>query len=87
MLTTETITAIGAAIIGPVLAYLKVREERGKTGVARDTQNALLEKRLADCEAKITDLCEMKKSIERINISLARIETILELYLKTNGVS
>ena len=85
MPTTETVTALSAAIVGPILAYLKVRDERGKTSIERDTQNALIEKRLTDCEAKITDLCEMKKSIERINVSLARIETILELYLKNNG--
>lgn len=82
MPATETITAIGAAIIGPIIAYLKVKDERGKTSTERETQFALVEKRLTDCEAKLTDLCEMKKAIDRINISLARIETILELYLK-----
>lgn len=82
MPATDALTAIGTAFASSLLTYLKVNSDRKATGNERETQFALMEKRIVDCETKMTDLCEMKKSIERINISLARIETILELYLK-----
>ena len=81
-MSTELIAAISTGIIGPLIAYLKVRDERVKTGEKRDTESALLNKRVIDLETKVDTIEDLKKSIDRINITLAKIETILEMYMK-----
>jgi crotonobetainyl-CoA:carnitine CoA-transferase CaiB-like acyl-CoA transferase len=81
-MSTELIIAISTGIVGPILAYLKVREERLKTSDKREAQFAMLDKRITDAESKIDDLQELKESIGKINITLSRIETILEMYMK-----
>ena len=78
----QTIAAIGTAIVGPIIAYLKLRDERAKTSEKRDADTALINKRVTDLEKKVDSIDELKKSIEKINVTLAKIETILELYMK-----
>jgi len=80
--TELLVTAIGTAIVGPVLAYLKVREDRLKTGDKRDTQYALIEKRMQDCEKKLSGIDEVKTSIQTIMVTLSKIETIIEMHIK-----
>jgi regulator of PEP synthase PpsR (kinase-PPPase family) len=75
-------TAVGVSIVAPILAYLKIREERLKTSDKREAQYALLERRITECEQMKDNLGDMKDSIAKINVTLAKIETILELVLK-----
>lgn len=77
-----TITAIGTAIIGPIIAYLKIRDERISTSDKRDTQFALLDKRMADAEDKLDSIKTIVVAINRIDKALTKIETILECTLK-----
>jgi hypothetical protein len=81
-MNTEFIVALSTGIVGPILAYMKVREDRVKTFDKREAQFAMLDKRISDAECKITDLQELKESIGKINVTLSRIETILEIYMK-----
>lgn len=92
VIDATTVDSVGKAIIGPlvglagsILAYLKINSERARTGEKRDAQSILLEKRVADLETKISVVDELKDSIAQINISITRIQTILELYLKDRG--
>lgn len=78
---TQVIAAIGTAIVAPIIAYLKVRDERQKTGDKRDTQIALIDKRISDCEKKMSGIDDLKDAVAKINNSLTKIETILELYI------
>lgn len=76
------ITKFGISIITPIIAYLKIRDERSKTGEKRDTQIALIEQKLTNAENKLLSIDQMKESINRINVTLSKIETILEIYIK-----
>lgn len=78
------IATFGTAIVTPILTYLKISSDRSKTSDKRDAQTALFEKRLADVEVKVQGIDELKDSINQINVSLARIQTILELYVQNN---
>ena len=82
MVDSTLIAAFSTAILAPVLGYLKVREERLKTAEKRDAQNMLLEKRLQDVEKKCDGIEELKESINTINLTLTKIQTILEMYIK-----
>ena len=81
-LTPELITAIGTAIIVPIITLLKTTSDTNKRKEKRDIQIALMEKRIADVEQKCDGIEELKNSINAINLSLAKIQTILELYIK-----
>lgn len=80
----QIIAAIGTAIIAPIIAYLKIRDERNSTSDKRETQFALLTKRLDDAEAKLDAVEHLKDAINRIDKALTKIETILEMYMKQN---
>ena len=80
----QIIAAIGTAIIAPIAAYLKIRDERNSTSDKRETQFALLAKRLDDAEAKLDAVEHLKDAINRIDKALTKIETILEMYMKQN---
>lgn len=82
MLSTEMIAALGASIVGPILGYLKVREDRLKTADKRDAREQLMDRRLADVEVKVQAVEEVKQAINGLNITLTRIETTLKLYVK-----
>lgn len=82
-LMTEQTAVIATSIVGPILTYLKIRDERRATSEKRDTDFALIFKRLNDCEDKLDEVGELKDSINKINNSLTRIETILELYIQS----
>lgn len=88
-MTTTEITVFGTAVLGPILAYLKVREDRLKTADKRDTELRALEDRLdmqqkqiADMQQKLMGIDEMKDSIHKIDVTLATIKTLLEVYMK-----
>ena len=81
-LTPELITAIGTAIIVPIITLLKTTSDTNKRKEKRDIRIALMEKRIADVEQKCDVIEELKNSINAINLSLAKIQTILELYIK-----
>lgn len=83
-LTPELITAIGTAIIVPIITLMKTSSDTNKRKEKRDVQVALMEKRIADVELKCDGIEELKNSINAINLSLAKIQTILELYLSKN---
>ena len=83
-LTPELITAIGTAIIVPIITLMKTSSDTNKRKEKRDVQVALMEKRIADVEIKCDGIEELKNSINSINLSLAKIQTILELYLNKN---
>jgi hypothetical protein len=76
------ITILGTAIVAPILSYLKTREERLKTADKRDAQQMVIEKRLADLESQTHTINEMKKAIDTLNITMTKIQTILEIYVK-----
>lgn len=78
----EFIISIGTAIIAPILAYLKVREERNATKEKRDTTMALVQQDIKRLKQEVRGIDELKLSINSINQSLVRIETILEIYAK-----
>ena len=78
----QIIAAIGTAIIAPIIAYLKIRDERNSTSDKRETQFALLNKRLEDAEDKLDAVEHLKEAINRIDKALTNIETILEMYMK-----
>lgn len=78
----EFIISIGTAIIAPVLAYLKVRDERNATKEKRDTDMALVQQDIKRLKQEVRGIDELKLSINSINQSLVRIETILEIYAK-----
>lgn len=81
---STVVATVGTAIVGPVIAYLKIRDERSKTSDSRDAKEALMNKRVSDLETKIVVLDELRESINQINISLARIQTTLEMFLKAS---
>lgn len=81
-ITPELITTIGTAIVGPILAYLKISTDRKKTGNKRDTQIALLEQRVKECEKNGDTIDELKQAINKIEVSLAKIESLIELFIK-----
>lgn len=83
-LTPELITAIGTAIIVPIITLMKTSSDTNKRKEKRDVQIALMEKRIVDVELKCDGIEELKNSINAINLSLAKIQTILELYLSKN---
>ena len=83
-LTPELITAIGTAIIVPIITLMKTSSDTNKRKEKRDVQVALMDKRIADLELKCDGIEELKNSIHAINLSLAKIQTILELYLSKN---
>ncbi len=78
----EFIISISTAIIAPILAYLKVREERNATKEKRDTDMALVQQDIKRLKQEVRSIDELKLSINSINQSLVRIETILEIYAK-----
>lgn len=82
---TTLITQTGISIITPIITYLKIRDERYKTGEKRDTQLALLEQKVSNAESKLLSIDQMKESINRINVTLSKIETILEIYIKNQS--
>ena len=81
-LTPEIIAAIGTSIIAPIIAYLKVKGDTSKRTEKRDTQLALIEKRMADVEKKTDSIEDLKDSIAAINVTLAKIQAILEMYIR-----
>lgn len=78
----EFIISISTAIIAPILAYLKVREERNATKEKRDTSMALVQQDIKRLKQEVRGIDELKHAINSINQSLVRIETILEIYAK-----
>ena len=78
----EFIISIGTAIIAPILAYLKVRDERNATKEKRDTDMALVQQDIRRLKQEVGGIDELKRAINSINQSLVRIETILEIYAK-----
>lgn len=80
----QIIAAFGTAIIAPLIAYFKIRDERTLTSDKRDTEFALLAKRLDDAENKLDAVEHLKDAINRIDKALTKIETILEMYMKQN---
>lgn len=78
----EFIISIGTAIIAPILAYLKVRDERNATKEKRDTELALVQQDIKRLKQEVRGIDELKHAINSINQSLVRIETILEIYAK-----
>ena len=78
----EFIISISTAIVAPVLAYLKVRDERNATKEKRDTDMALVQHEIKRLKQEVRGIDELKLSINSINQSLVRIETILEIYAK-----
>lgn len=78
----EFIISIGTAIIAPILAYLKVRDERNATKEKRDTDMALVQQDIKRLKQEVRAIDELKHAINSINQSLVRIETILEIYAK-----
>jgi Tfp pilus assembly protein PilN len=78
----EFIISIGTAIIAPILAYLKVRDERNATKEKRDTELALVQQDIKQLKQEVRGIDELKHAINSINQSLVRIETILEIYAK-----
>ena len=76
----EFIISIGTAIIAPILAYLKVRDERNATKEKRDTDMALVQQDIKRLKQEVRGIDELKHAINSINQSLVRIETILEIY-------
>jgi Tfp pilus assembly protein PilN len=78
----EFIISFGAAIIAPILAYLKVRDERNATKEKRDTDMALVQQDIKQLKQEVRGIDELKHAINSINQSLVRIETILEFYAK-----
>ena len=76
----EFIISIGTAIIAPILAYLKVRDERNATKEKRDTDMALVQQDIKRLKQEVRAIDELKHAINSINQSLVRIETILEIY-------
>lgn len=81
-LTTQMIAAIGTSILGPILTYLKIKGDTAKRGEKRDTQIALLDQRVKECEKKGDSIDELRKAIGAINVSLAKIESLMELFIK-----
>ncbi len=81
-LSPEVVTAIGTAIVAPILAYLKVSGEAQKRTEKRNEQLAVMEQRLQQCEKKSSTIDELKTAIAGINVSLAKIETLLGILLK-----
>lgn len=77
-----TIGTLATAVLAPILAYLKVREDRLKTADKRDAQQMIVNKRLDDIEVQIHTVEEIKQAINELNISMARITAILEMYVK-----
>ena len=78
----EFVISIGTAIIAPILAYLKVRDERNATKEKRDTELALVQQDIKRLKQEVRGIDELKHAINSINQSLVRIETILEIYAK-----
>lgn len=78
----EFIISFSTAIIAPILAYLKVRDERNTTKEKRDTSMALVQQDIKRLKQEVRGIDELKLSINSINQSLVRIETILEIYAK-----
>ena len=78
----EFIISIGTAIIAPIFAYLKVRDERNATKEKRDTELALVQQDIKRLKQEVRAIDELKHAINSINQSLVRIETILEIYAK-----
>lgn len=83
-----TIEQLATLIVGPIvglgasiIAYMKVSQEREKTGEARDATEAMVEKRISDLEKKVTGIDELKESIQQINLALAKIQTLIEIYI------
>ena len=81
-LTNELVAAIGTSIVTPIVAYLKIKGDTTKRGEKRDTQIALLDQRVKECEKKGDSIDELRKAIGAINISLAKIESLMELFIK-----
>lgn len=82
LLTPEIIAAIGTSIIAPIIAYLKVRTDTQKRTESRNTEIALIKKRLDDCEEEINTIDELKESINRMSNAITKIQTMLEMYIK-----
>lgn len=80
-ITPELIAAFGTAVVAPILAVIKVNADAGKRKDKRDTQIALIEKRIEDCEKKVDSIDELKDAINAINLSLAKIQTLIEIYI------
>lgn len=78
----EFVISIATAIIAPILAYLKVRDERNATKEKRDTDLALVQQDIKRLKQEVRGIDELKHAINSINQSLVRIETILEIYAK-----
>lgn len=81
-LTPELIAAIGTAIVTPVIAYMKSQADAQKRVEKRNEQIALIDQRLQQCEKKSNAIDELKTAIAGINVSLAKIETLLGILLK-----
>ena len=81
-LTPELVAAIGTAIVTPIVTYLKSQADAQKRGEKRNEQISLIEQRLQQCEKKSSTIDELKTAIAGINVSLAKIETLLEILLK-----
>lgn len=91
----ETLTQLSTAfiaIVGPIIAYFKAKgdsesttqqiaNERQKTAERRDAVESITEKRLSDLEKKVIGIDELKDSIQQINIALAKIQTLIEIYI------
>jgi hypothetical protein len=63
-----------------------VVSDRSKTADQRNAREVLVEKRLGDVEkasrANAMVSGEIKEAINRLNITLTRFETLLEVYIK-----
>lgn len=96
-MTGTEIAAIITAGVAPIVTYIKLRmdtssdkskidADAARRKETRDTQLALMEKRLSDVESKCDTIDELKDAVNSIKVSLARIEALIEMVIKGKSV-
>lgn len=96
MLANDIILSIGTNILGPILVYMKIRDERNTTKRKRDEhemsvksqadkcieENQLMQYRVALLEEKVKEISQLKELMYDIKLTLAELRPIITILHK-----
>ena len=98
-MTNDLLITFGTNILGPILVYLKIRDERNVTKKKRDAsemqseenakkcleESQLLQYRIALLEEKVKEISQLKELMYDIKLTLAELRPIIAILHKRMG--